>query len=283
MKEVYIIPTYINSYVDSANYSNPIQYYISAMAVQTSDEISKKVTFNFLKNMYSSDNGYLLEDIIKEEYVSLENMLTDVNSSKIQKDTINMLFFFLSSPNIRTLIKRNYLKIQDLIAKVGGLVKGLVLIVTIITFTYTQFSYTNYIYYIVQKNESNENNEKKEKLDNMKEDKSEEKLNDSTKKNNFINKLKNSQPEEKVVKNPNKNQFHPQIRSPFDLTNITFMDYIQGSLFGFIFKKKRELYTSYLRIINIALSFENLIKINIKYHKNNNIDDSYLYNKNKIS
>lgn len=89
-----------------------------------------------------------MEDIIKEEYVSLENMFTDVNSSKTQKDKIKMLHFYLSSPNIRTVIKRNYLKIQDLIAKVGGLVKGLVLIVTVITFGYTQFSFNNYIYII---------------------------------------------------------------------------------------------------------------------------------------
>lgn len=80
----------------------------------------------------------------------------------------------------------------------------------------------------------------------------------------------------KIIIRLNENQFNCEVKSNASLISLTFVDYIKGSLLGFIFRKKREMYNLFLRHINKGLSFENLIRINMQ---SNNNDDSYVYKK----
>lgn len=274
MKEIYVVPTFINLYVDSSNYTNPVQYYISSFAIQTTDEISKFITLYFEKSLYSSDNGFLLEDIYTDEFVMLKTMLTDVNSNQIG-DKIKMLHFNLSCPNIRSIIKRNYLKIQDLIAKVGGLVKGLLLIVSVLTFNYNSFLYNTYIYRILKKKfgKTDEDSQKKNKEKEIRPNnymKTTKKIS-KTQENN----IKKQEDLENISNDNTKKQIHINDHEAIKISmttkkniefdyEIDYIDYIKGTVFGFIFKKKREECKVIMKTIEKGVTFDNLIKINFK-------------------
>lgn len=274
MKEIYVVPTFINSYVDSSNYTNPVQYYISSFAIQTTDEISKFITLYFEKSLYSSDNGFLLEDIYTDVFVMLKTMLTDVNSNKIG-DKIKMLHFNLACPNIRSVIKRNYLKIQDLIAKVGGLVKGLLLIVSVLTFNYNSFLYNTSIYRILKKRFGIEKDKKDNEISHnnyLKATKTIEKTSKTSKIQE--NNIKKQEDFENISDDNSKkqiNNLNEAIKlSMTSIKNIEFdyeidyVDFIKGTVFGFLYKKKREECKRIMKTIEKGVNFENLIRINFK-------------------
>ncbi len=49
--------------------------------------------------------------------------------------------FFLESPNLVDKITRSYIKIQDLFAKIGGMINALIIITKLLTFHYIRFNY----------------------------------------------------------------------------------------------------------------------------------------------
>lgn len=145
MKEVYMFLTFINTYVDSSNYTHPIQYYEYTHSQQTSDAFLKRLYISFTNNVYVSDNGWILTDSISYDYITLSAKSLDINPND-GYDTLNQMFnVSIDSPNIRQMTKRNYMKVQDLIAKVGGLVKGLFICVQIFLFHFSRVEYIHYV------------------------------------------------------------------------------------------------------------------------------------------
>lgn len=145
MKEVYMFLTFINTYVDSSNYTNPIQYYEYTHSQQTSDAFLKRLYISFTNDVYVSDNGWILTDSVNYDYITLSVKSLDINPND-GYDTLNQMFnVSIDSPNIRQITKRNYMKVQDLIAKVGGLVKGLFICVQIFLFHYSRVEYIHHV------------------------------------------------------------------------------------------------------------------------------------------
>lgn len=156
MQEVYILTTFMNTYVDSSNFTDPIQYYEYTYAQQLSDSFMKRLYLSFTYDVYDSDNGWLLTDVKEYGFVSLSQSHLDINPID-GIDYKNMMYVVsFDSPNIRRVIKRSYLKLQELIAKVGGLVKGLTIALQLMFSHYLRY---NYIYFVV--NSANSNASKK--------------------------------------------------------------------------------------------------------------------------
>ena len=123
MREVYLIITFVNSFIDSSNYTNPIQYYEYSYAQQTSDAFLKRMYMSLTNDVYKSDNGWILEDYKIFEYITLQEKSLDINPNDGIETKGQMFNISIDSPNLRQITVRNYMKIQELIAKVGGLVK----------------------------------------------------------------------------------------------------------------------------------------------------------------
>jgi hypothetical protein len=139
--DVYIKVTYMDTYFDSSNYTNPIQYYEQSQTQQISHMLLKRTFLRFTNNIYLSDNGWLLENVIEYPYITLNSIKFDVNPLVSKNTEGNMWWITFESPNLRVNSKRSYMKIQELIAKVGGLVKGLTLIIQIISYDYFRYKY----------------------------------------------------------------------------------------------------------------------------------------------
>ena len=139
LSNFYVTMTFINAYFDSNNYLQPIQYYEYTNTQQISNKFNKRQYIRFNNNKYLTDNGWILENVYEFNYTSLQDIKIDINPINKVSPTIFDITF--ESPKISEITLRSYLKVQELIAKVGGLVKGLNIGATILTYLYFSYSY----------------------------------------------------------------------------------------------------------------------------------------------
>ena len=131
---------FMESYVDSIDYSDPIKFYIKGISQQLIPNRIKKSTVVIINNSYYSDNGWILEDKYLTEFTlnsAISNELIDQNDLYYN----DLLWFILSSPKLGLQYDRNYLKVQDLFAKLGGILNALVVMGRIILYNYSNFKY----------------------------------------------------------------------------------------------------------------------------------------------
>jgi hypothetical protein len=136
--------TYIDNFVDSTSYSNPVKPFVTRIASSISSSFSKALIISFTNNEYVSDNGWLVEDIKKTNYVQLSAQSSEV---LLRKENNNKVFeLFLSSPRLRIKDKRVYLKVQELFARIGGIVNGFIIVMNILSFHYLRFKYFIFVW-----------------------------------------------------------------------------------------------------------------------------------------
>lgn len=270
MKEVYMFLTFINTYVDSSNYTHPIQYYEYTHSQQTSDAFLKRLYISFTNNVYVSDNGWILTDSINYNYITLSAKSLDINPND-GYDTLNQMFnVSIDSPNIRRVTKRNYMKVQDLIAKVGGLVKGLFIFVQIFLFHYTRVEYIHYVATICSKNSNQLNSSSQNFITETKNVKGEIisdidrnthlKINYSKIQKDSITPktipIKNLAPQNyiKSSKEVNNKEPHKQI----EISDFSYFPYIKQAIC--FLSKKSSIYLDIMSIFKEKVSFENYLK-----------------------
>jgi len=129
--------TYLNSYYDPMNYSNPFSYYEDALTQQVSTSFSKRNFLRFAKNILDTDLGWIFENIQTATYISLKSIYSDVNP--ISDDIIYIIT--LESPKVVSKSTRSYLKAQELLAKIGGLFNGCYIIIMSIIYYYVKIEY----------------------------------------------------------------------------------------------------------------------------------------------
>jgi hypothetical protein len=153
--------SYIDSYADPGDYSNPIHYFEDRISIPTSNSIQKIYVFNFLNNILISDNGWLLEDTKTFNHIGLDNI--DAEYSFLDSSTVNQVYLtsIFHSSKLRNKVTRNYMKVQELFAKVGGIVNIFLILVKIITFHYLEFKFLIKVgkYLILSNNQYQQMNE----------------------------------------------------------------------------------------------------------------------------
>jgi hypothetical protein len=136
--------TYVDNFVDARNYTNPIQPYIGKILSTTSSSLAKLLYLSFTNNEFVSDNGWLVEDINEINYIQLSAQSSEI---LLRKETNNFVFqLYLSSPRLRINDKRLYLKVQELFARIGGIVNGFIIFMNILSFHYLRFKYFMFVW-----------------------------------------------------------------------------------------------------------------------------------------
>lgn len=146
IENMLITVIYPTSFVNFYNYTKPVESYLDEMTTQSSNYLTRRSYMRFTFNGLNSDNGILLEDIIKENYISMTSVVPDdlvYNKEGPSKDTL--FWLALESPRIRGLISRKYMKIQELMATLGGLANAFVIIANVLSYHYLRFLYIEYI------------------------------------------------------------------------------------------------------------------------------------------
>lgn len=138
LDKVFIDFKFLDNYVDSASFSDPIKYYINSFILQVSNSIAKRVFLKFTNNEFISDNGWLFETERSYTFASYAGKENEVNPIDTDRDFLSII---LESPQIKTEYHRTYLKLQDIFAKIGGFVNGLIIVIRILSIDYFEFNY----------------------------------------------------------------------------------------------------------------------------------------------
>lgn len=144
LSDVYIQTLYQDAYVDVNNNDNPVTFYEAKITSQNNLSFLKRSFISFRSDVLIDDSGWLLEHYNTTDYITLGNIRVDMNPS-YGRLTDNLYWMTFDSPQIRKRISRSYMKLQDLLAKIGGIVKGSLLIVEILLIYYSRFKYTFFV------------------------------------------------------------------------------------------------------------------------------------------
>lgn len=142
VQDMLITITYVTSFVDFYDFGDPVNTYLDELTTQASLYLTRRSYLRFVYNAFESDNGILLEDKSRKEFIYLDSLVPDDLLLNYQGPDTDVLFWLaLESPKLRNLIARSYMKVQDLLAKIGGLVNAIIIICRIITYHYLRYLY----------------------------------------------------------------------------------------------------------------------------------------------
>lgn len=158
LKELYVSFYFMNAYVDSNDYNNPIKYYIDVINQRLSYGYLKRKFVRLLNNKFISDNGWLLENKETYDYMTLKDTYDEISNPSPSYPS-DMYWMTIESPNIREIGKRYYVKIQDLFATVGGIINAILIIINILFSDYLGFIFKKDLaHYLIVSKKNNINN-----------------------------------------------------------------------------------------------------------------------------
>ena len=130
--------TYVSSYIDFYNYTNPIQYITEDSYINLDISMNKQLYIYFSSQEIYSENNIVFSNQKKETSSKHDTTITDIIS--VLDDGIISSVIVCPSFSIDKYYRR-YIKIQEIGASIGGLYSGLSLIILII-YSYHKFKYT---------------------------------------------------------------------------------------------------------------------------------------------
>lgn len=131
---------FVDHYTDSFDYDKPVKEYVNILSYLFSYGVLKTLRFVFEKDVFISDNGWLLNSVKNQEDVVFNSLEIDTNLS-LGSYTNKLMDLVIHSNNVRKKTSRTYLKVQELFAKIGGIVNALYIILYIVSCHYIRFKY----------------------------------------------------------------------------------------------------------------------------------------------
>ena len=130
--------------VDKLNYSMPISEVKKIEAIPISSTLYTNSLLEFNKDSLISDNGWILENLIEYDAVTYKGLFLKYNM--VTEDYPEKLWLNLSASGYKTRYSRSYLKIQDLFAKIGGILNALFFTSKILLNHYLKLLYVSNIF-----------------------------------------------------------------------------------------------------------------------------------------
>jgi hypothetical protein len=128
----------IDTIYNPKNYSSVNEYILRNYFTTMSSNYFKEYTFYYKNVDYVTDRGFLIQDEVTEKFLSLEKdrELIDLR--------ISPKIFFVANirlSDFKDKHLRRYVKIQEVVAQIGGLIKGIILFIQILFSAYAQTEY----------------------------------------------------------------------------------------------------------------------------------------------
>jgi hypothetical protein len=121
-----LVTAFFDSYIDYSNYDKPETYFAARVATQLTNEDTKKAHFLTLKQTkIKTDSGIVMENSNERTIMQVDSVKTDIYNGN------NFYKFQIDGNNVNDLHVRKYIKVQDIIASIGGLIKFLFIIASL--------------------------------------------------------------------------------------------------------------------------------------------------------
>lgn len=140
--DMYINMVTYDSYFDPSIYDDPVVLYEQINSQQVGRGLLKRNYVKIENRILISNEGWIFDDPKNKEYSTMSDISKEVNTST----NGNFYWVTLSSPNKRIKNMRSYMKIQDLLAKIGGFFNALFIIIYVLSNHYISYCFYNSIF-----------------------------------------------------------------------------------------------------------------------------------------
>jgi hypothetical protein len=123
---------YVDNYVNLNFYDTPNVNFVNTFVQAISKGMSKANHMKVKKTSVYTDSGVILEDMNEIHFQQVESIQVDILSP-----SDNMLVLYFEATKMSDNYYRKYVKLQDLIANIGGLIKFLFTVTSVILSFYT--------------------------------------------------------------------------------------------------------------------------------------------------
>eukprot|EP00340_Litonotus_pictus_P000315 CAMPEP_0170526276 /NCGR_PEP_ID=MMETSP0209-20121228/11730_1 /TAXON_ID=665100 ORGANISM="Litonotus pictus, Strain P1" /NCGR_SAMPLE_ID=MMETSP0209 /ASSEMBLY_ACC=CAM_ASM_000301 /LENGTH=388 /DNA_ID=CAMNT_0010816025 /DNA_START=30 /DNA_END=1193 /DNA_ORIENTATION=+ len=133
---IYASINYMDSFVNAKNYSTPIVYYPVNEIFKLDLGTAIRLFFNLKTTKVHTDFGWILEEVFEVEAITTtptKELFKPLNHEKME--------LRFGAPLRRTKVIRNYLKLQELFAKIGGLFNAVNIVCHVLLYDYILFKY----------------------------------------------------------------------------------------------------------------------------------------------
>jgi hypothetical protein len=182
-----VIYSYLDSYVNLYSYDNPSTYYLNRWVSSINKYLSKTVFHRVKNTRIMTDSGILMQDDIFDEKKTLQydRLIPDVMGVP------NSIFdLIIEGTRIQDIHYRSYIKVQDIIANVGGLLSFMLTISNMLLSPFQEIELNlqllNRLYEIESTTNTNNNTKLKIESFNELKDCSSHNINQNIIKNNFM-------------------------------------------------------------------------------------------------
>ncbi len=111
---------YKDSFIDGKDYENPVKYYITSNTLKSSSYTFRQDAYLFKDITFKTDSGIILPNDHIENYTQLE---TISSGSTAEFNTVTFTNVIVGLTNLKDNYSRKYIKLQDISAQVGGIIK----------------------------------------------------------------------------------------------------------------------------------------------------------------
>jgi hypothetical protein len=131
----------LSYFIDHTNYTSPGQVYTYIGVSSMSTNLFKRGDITLKNTDYVSDNGWLFENKILQPYYTIGDAIysVDIKPEGLYPGSFGALNFKFG--NFKDSYNRNYIKLQFVIANIGGIMKSILFISQIFSNYFAEFLY----------------------------------------------------------------------------------------------------------------------------------------------
>lgn len=112
-----------NHFIDNRDYNSPIKTTLKNNFDRLSNRFKMNYIITYSTNFYNNDLGWIFPSIYVTKFPTIE----DFKISQLFGDKENIIQIQLQNSPIKYIYRRSYIKIQDILTKIGGCIKALLL------------------------------------------------------------------------------------------------------------------------------------------------------------
>lgn len=132
MERAYAQVYNLDYFIDHNNFTTPAKLYGNANTIPISATVNKFITYSLKNAEYDTDEGLVFQDIKKHNFTTLDKITESVDLKKNSDFQGNFAYLMITMSSVKTNYSRRYLKLQNLLADIGGMVKGVMLIAALL-------------------------------------------------------------------------------------------------------------------------------------------------------
>lgn len=136
--------TVVNNYLNSLSYDNFLVQKEYTQMISLSNSILKEIEIEMSNNSFTTDNDWLFDSPEVYNYISIDKF--KFQSSSIRIENQKKAYISLSSMTTVSNVKRDYLKLTDVIAKIGGIINVIYILCQFLFSGVFRFEYLKHVF-----------------------------------------------------------------------------------------------------------------------------------------